>query len=339
IISWDTEDNGTIIHNVPSNSAIYFFPMGDASNYTPFEVNMNGGTLANATLTGKVRPSSHPALGTSSHYLSRFWTIEANGITNPNYDVQYSYAESDVTGADAFLFPLKFSSGGWQSCIESASNAMIGNGSVVTGSNTLVWTGLNSFSEFTGSGTGTALPIELLSFTAEPTVNVVNLEWITASEINNSYFTVERSTDGVHFEKVVEQAGAGNSNGMRRYDAVDNNPYVGVSYYRLKQTDFNGDFSYSDMVPVNFLGENRVELNSIFADRANGTLNIRCTNPANAEIRVEIFDLNGRAVHQSAEGKADKNWSGSIGISQLSSASYLARIWVAGKPIHAKFIY
>jgi hypothetical protein len=107
----------------------------------------------------------------------------------------------------------------------------------------------------------------------------------------------------------------------------------------LKQTDFNGDFTYSDMVPVNFLGENRVALNSIFADRANGTLNIRCCNPANAEIKIEIFDANGRLVIRSIEGKADKNWNGTIGLSQLSGGSYIARVSIAGKLVHGKFIY
>jgi hypothetical protein len=133
--------------------------------------------------------------------------------------------------------------------------------------------------------------------------------------------------------------GADNSNGIRNYDAVDANPYLGVSYYRLKQTDFNGDFTYSDMVPVNFLGENRIALNSLLADRSNGTLNIRCSNPANAEIKLEIYDAKGRLVIRSIEGKADKNWNATIGLSQLSGGSYIARVSIAGKLVHGKFIY
>ncbi len=339
ILSWDGADNGTVLHHVNSTGASYLFPIGDLNEYTPFTVSLTSATLSNATLSAKLYGNVHPNLTSGTIYLGRYWSIEPNGITNPIYNVSYTYASSDIFGDDALLFPAKYNNGGWQSCLESMSDAMIGNGSVDASTNTLSWNGITTFSEFTGIGNGNALPIELLSFTAEPSDNVVNLEWITASEINNSFFTVERSTDGVHFEKVVEQAGAGNSNGIRKYDGVDANPYLGVSYYRLKQTDFNGEFSYSEMVPVNFLGENRVALNSLFADRANGTLNIRCTNPANAEIKIEIFDANGRLLIRSIEGRADRNWNGTIGLSQLSGGSYIARVSIAGKLIHGKFIY
>jgi hypothetical protein len=292
-----------------------------------------------ATLTAKLNGLAHPNIVASTIYIGRFWSIEPSGISNPNYNVAYSYAAGDIVGDESFLFPAKYNSGGWQSCIESMSNAMIGTGSVNSTTNTLSWNGITTFSEFSAVGNGNPLPIELLNFTAEPVENEVQLAWTTASETNNSFFTVERSTDGVHFEEVVKQDGAGNSNGIRNYDAVDANPYLGVSYYRLKQTDFNGDFTYSDMVPVNFLGENRIALNSIFADRANGTLNIRCSNPASAEIKIEIFDANGRLVIRSIEGKADKNWNGTIGLSQLSGGSYIARVSIAGKLVHGKFIY
>jgi hypothetical protein len=340
ILSWDGADNGSVVHRVNSTGSAYLFPIGDTIEYTPFVVNLTSATLSSATLTAKLYGNAHPLIdATSNIYLGRYWSIEPTGITNPLYNVSYTYGASDIFGDESFLFPAKFNTGGWQSCLESMSNAMIGNGSVDASTNTLSWTGITTFSEFTGVGNGNPLPIELLNFTAEPVENEVKLAWTTASETNNSFFTVERSTDGVHFEEVVKQDGAGNSNGIRNYDAVDANPYLGVSYYRLKQTDFNGDFTYSDMVPVNFLGENRVALNSIFADRANGTLNIRCSNPANAEIKLEIYDANGRLVIRSIEGKADKNWNGTIGLSQLSGGSYIARVSIAGKLIHGKFIY
>ena len=58
-----------------------------------------------------------------------------------------------------------------------------------------------------------------------------------------------------------------------------------------------------------------------------------------AEIKIEIFDSNGRLLIRSIEGKADKNWNGSIAVSQLSGGSYIARISIAGKLVHGKFIY
>ncbi len=101
-------------------------------------------------------------------------------------------------------------------------------------------------------GSGNPLPVKLISFIASPVGNIVNLNWSTASELNNDYFTVERTKDGIIFEEVIRKQGAGNSNTVLQYSAIDYNPYNGKSYYRLKQTDFNGEFSYSDFVAVNF---------------------------------------------------------------------------------------
>jgi hypothetical protein len=339
IISWDGSDNGTIIHNVPSLGSSYLFPMGDATSYTPFEVILNSGTLSNATLTGKVRPSTHPNLGTAAHYLSRHWIIEQTGITNPMYDVEYSYSSSDIVGSDAFIYPAKYNTAGWQSCNESGSNAMVGSGSVNSGSRTLNWSGITSFSEFTGVGIGTALPIELLDFSAEPTDKVVNLKWITSSEINNSHFTVERSTDGVTFSKVLEMPGAGNSNTIRSYKAVDESPAMGVSYYRLKQTDFNGDFTYSEWVVVNFTGNEEISLQSVFADRSTGNVFIRCNNPENQNVNVQIFDSGGRIIHSSSQMAVSSNWNGSVNVGNLSKGTYVIRVIIAGKMLHGRFIF
>ena len=98
---------------------------------------------------------------------------------------------------------------------------------------------------------GPPLPVELLSFTAEVNNDNVDLKWETASEINNDYFTVERSIDGKKFEQMIIVDGAGNSNQLITYYAFDKEPYSGLSYYRLKQTDFNGEVNYSKIVSVN----------------------------------------------------------------------------------------
>ncbi|GJM35503.1 MAG: hypothetical protein DHS20C18_45040 [Saprospiraceae bacterium] len=96
------------------------------------------------------------------------------------------------------------------------------------------------------------LPIELIAFSALPIGNrIVSLNWQTATEINNDYFTIERSLDGRIWEEVTKYKGAGNSEVMVRYHLTDENPYMGVSYYRLKQTDYNGEYSYSKVEAVN----------------------------------------------------------------------------------------
>lgn len=107
----------------------------------------------------------------------------------------------------------------------------------------LDWTGTSTFSCST-------LPVELVYFKGgRESGNKNYLSWLTASESNNNYFTVERSTDGTDFGHVVALVpGAGNSNQEVNYNVYDEYPPTGINYYRLKQTDNNGDFAYSDII-------------------------------------------------------------------------------------------
>lgn len=100
----------------------------------------------------------------------------------------------------------------------------------------------------------TPLPIELMEFIAYQAGINVQLNWSTASETNNNYFTVQRSIDGFFFEELLRIDGAGNSNMVLCYSAIDYNPINGTLYYRLKQTDFDGKHTYSNIVAV-FLEE------------------------------------------------------------------------------------
>ncbi len=96
-----------------------------------------------------------------------------------------------------------------------------------------------------------SLPVELTNFTAY-VVNEkkVQCNWTTTSEINNDHFTIQRTVDGIHYEDLGKIAGAGNSNSYRNYVFYDDAPLYGVSYYRLKQTDFNGQSEIFNLVPV-----------------------------------------------------------------------------------------
>ena len=94
----------------------------------------------------------------------------------------------------------------------------------------------------------TPLPTELNEFKITNIENQsVKIEWETATETNNDFFNVERSSDGNNWENIKNIKGAGNSNKTINYYFVDDNPYIGKSYYRLKQTDFNGQITYSNI--------------------------------------------------------------------------------------------
>ena len=142
----------------------------------------------------------------------------------------------------------------------------------------------------------TVLPIELLTFTANPLDKFVMLNWETASEVDNAYFTIEKTKDGINFEYVTQVAGAGNSAERLYYAAVDSFPYPGLSYYRLKQTDFDGKYSYSNLVPVNFTSE--VASNYLLYPNPvnNGLLNLSYVAQKKSTLVLTIYDMQGKVV-------------------------------------------
>jgi uncharacterized repeat protein (TIGR02543 family) len=122
--------------------------------------------------------------------------------------------------------------------------------------------GLTSFSEFIlvgSSGSSTALPVELVDFTAKviDENRMVLLEWVTASEINNDYFTLEKSHNGYDWTVLATVEGSGNSTSSIHYNYEDRQPFQGISYYRLKQTDFDGNSEYFNIRSVELGGSGK----------------------------------------------------------------------------------
>ena len=100
------------------------------------------------------------------------------------------------------------------------------------------------FDGFQGFGGGQPLPIDLISFSGEldPSGSIVILDWITSSQVNNDYFEIERSINAEEWQTISIIEGAGTTNSQINYNSLDYEPVKGVSYYRLKQTDYNGDY-------------------------------------------------------------------------------------------------
>jgi len=108
------------------------------------------------------------------------------------------------------------------------------------------------------------LPVELLSFNAQKgREEKVDLEWITATETNNDHFVVERSRNAIDFTEVLKMNGAGNSILAHTYWAIDEHPYYGLSYYRVKQVDYNGNYSYSPLRQVNLIASKGIHVRSV----------------------------------------------------------------------------
>lgn len=141
------------------------------------------------------------------------------------------------------------------------------------------------------------LPIELLSFNATKNKTAVDITWQTATETNNDYFTIEKSKDGNEFTDAGKIDGAGNSNVVLDYSFTDKNPSPGISYYRLKQTDFNGEFSYSKIVAVH-VNSNASNPFLIYQNQTTAQIIIALTNPQTQPHNLLIYDVAGRVVYE-----------------------------------------
>ncbi|MEZ4960182.1 MAG: T9SS type A sorting domain-containing protein [Saprospiraceae bacterium] len=150
--------------------------------------------------------------------------------------------------------------------------------------------GITSFSPFAVSG-AEVLPIELLYFYGEKAERGVQLYWETATEINNSHFEVEWSTDGRAFQKIGRVAGAGTTTQAQQYGLLHETPSIGNNYYRLKQVDFDGKYEHSRIVNI------RYQPTDIgYSIYPNPSADFVVIENAGEEGLVEIFDVHGRFI-------------------------------------------
>jgi hypothetical protein len=110
--------------------------------------------------------------------------------------------------------------------------------------------GITNFSPWTLADSSIPLPIGLISFTAVAQSGKVELKWRTETETNNDFFTIQKTSNGEGFVDVIDVKGAGTSSVSNSYNTFDFKPSPGKWYYRLKQTDFDGQFTYSKLVSV-----------------------------------------------------------------------------------------
>lgn len=145
-----------------------------------------------------------------------------------------------------------------------------------------------------------SLPIELASFEVERYEEVIEVLWETATEINNDFFTIEKSKDGFHFNEIAKLEGAGNSSQEIEYSFVDEAPYEGINYYRLKQTDFDGKFEYFEIKGVKYEGRNQKESLetslSVSPNPFTSHFNLAFHSSTEGQAQLYIIDMNGKQV-------------------------------------------
>lgn len=169
----------------------------------------------------------------------------------------------------------------------------------------------------------TALPVSWSSFNASNRGKQIKLTWSTNSEINNGHFEVERSTDANVFETIGQVKGNGNSSVTNHYVFIDEQPLAGVTYYRIKQVDFDGQFSYSDVREVN---NERITPVITSPNPFQTTLTLQLNNATQVPTSIELVDLTGKVRYYHLAEVTEVNPQFQLSVADLPAGIYFVRV-------------
>ncbi len=304
--------DGPMTYEVATSTAntVRNLPIGKSGSYRPAILTVTHSDATSVIYTAEHFSSSAAALGYTLPVTVdrvsgvRYWRISRPGVANfttGTVTLYYGIGTSDgVTNFGQLTVVKNVGAGTTWFDIGGTATAN-GSGSITSGA-------FNTFSDFTLgdlNGGGNPLPIQLVSFGAKPMGELIQINWVTASELNNDFFTVQRSTSGLEFSDVATLKGAGTKPSRSEYEMIDAHPLRGHSYYRLKQTDFNGHSSFSKVISVDANPLTSAEIIA-FPNPANGydfTLRFRGFE-SDEELRVAIVDTFGKQ-HWSSIQKTD----------------------------------
>lgn len=163
------------------------------------------------------------------------------------------------------------------------------------------------------------LPVQLVEFTAQLRNKKVNLQWVTASEKNNRGFEVQRSQNGQQFSTVLFQEGHGTTTSRNTYEAIDERPLPGLSYYRLKQIDTDGKFMYSPVVTVKSQSVTEV---TFYPNPTSGKLTVSLPHDqVGTTVNIRLTDLSGRIVKTQILPASNE-----LDLSELKAGTYMISV-------------
>ena len=329
-----TDNSSKLNWNIGSNTDNHIFLFGNSSNIKiPFELQLtDGGDL------GVVSVSTYPTVSNNTPYpampklvtnlygknridnsnnvIDRFWQIDKSGPSGTT-TIVFSYSDLDISGKvvgkEDQLEAQRYEStdNQWQMALVGQSQDVLANQVKVPN--------VTEFSPWTLSLKTNPLPIELIDFTAQKRDLIAVLNWQTASEFNNDFFTVERSRNGLDWEEVNRINGADHSSSLLNYATTDEQPYAGISYYRLKQTDFDGQYSYSKIRMLDFV---RLTDRQVII-YPNPTANFITIEGAEAKIGIiKIYDSFGQDVTSFTKRMIINETKTMIDLSRLASGNY-----------------
>jgi len=228
-----------------------------------------------------------------------------NSMSLPNPDKVYIVKRSDMTDS-------------WQ-CLSTANSGGV-----------LAAFGLTTFCDFAVAGNDQPLPVELSSFVSVINGNNVTLNWSTVTETNNAGFDIERSVVNGSWTKIGTVSGNGTSTTPHSYSYTDRTVATGKYNYRLKQTDFNGNFEYHNLGNEVIIGiPTKYDLSQNYPNPFNPSTKINYDLPSDGMVSMKLFDMTGKEVALLVnEVKTAGYYTVDFNASNLSSGVYIYRITV-----------
>lgn len=287
-----TNGTGRLRMNI-GNGISKLFPVG-VTYYNPVTITNNTGSadIFYTTVSSGVYTDGTP---TGSLYIAAprvdlTWNIGNTGASTGAGDVTLAFGWNAANVNGTLLAPklLHHNGASW--------DILAGTPTFDLGAGTLSYTGYSgSFSGFAIGESNFTLPVTWLSFTGKPVGKTVVLDWATSSEHNNHHFDIERSADGIHFTGIGIVNAVSSSGSTNKYQFTDLNPLIGQAYYRLKQTDLNGRFSYSAIISITSTEVNGFSFHSI---PGSGIINLTIPASIAGMVDIILYDGLGRKLQQ-----------------------------------------
>lgn len=335
--------DGPVRKLVNTSTSSFTFPVGDGTVYAPIRISsindeQNGDYFTAEYFFGNQSIGSNLGSGLDHISLAEYWILDrgTNNVNNtPTTDARVTlfYDENTRSGSVTNASDLRVARWNGSQWVNEGRGSGSSNNN--TAGDVITTNRVTSFSPFTlgSSSTANPLPIELIEFTATlQESKQTNLSWATSSEKNNDFFTLEKSLDGINWFEIGRVKGIGTAETVTNYSFIDVNTVEGIQFYRLKQTDFDGKFSYSNKVFVNINAQpSKVD---VFPVPAKNTLNLNLNFELNDIATIVIYNAMGQKVIETQSTTA----SATIDISELKSGIYVVKIAAEGQMIQTKFI-
>ncbi len=296
----------TVTWRFLNNTSSRVIPFGiDASTYIPLTLTCTSGNAGYVSVsTYKTNPANipyPPAVGhvnssitgtdASADCVDRFWKIHSDS-TGATFTATFSapVAEFPASAGPYKAQHYNYLGGIWDNPFQGVQTYNSA-GTV----RTVTVTGITKYNDWwVLVNQSNPLPVELLSFNAICLKNNRQLNWSTASELNNDFFKVERSSNGTDFDLFKKVAGNGTTNSISNYTITDDLSMGEGMFYRLSQVDFNGDVH--DLKTIYSVSCNAEKLELISVSQMRESINTVVSSPDVQTVEISIIDFNGKTV-------------------------------------------